>query len=104
MISIPDSLEDWRHFEAKYKEIVDPNAAFDDPVPPTEGYTLSNGQRTPYHAGHGDRGRGVFASRDIKKGELVEDEGMAEHPSQLVFPSGMAWREYIFALPRTMGE
>ena len=48
------------------------------------------------HTRHGERGRGLFASRDIKKGELIHD---GTH-SEIIFPSGMSWRKYIFALPR----
>ena len=48
------------------------------------------------HIRHGERGRGLFASRDIKKGELIHDGTQAE----VIFPSGMSWRKYIFALPR----
>ena len=49
------------------------------------------------HLRHGKRGRGLFASRNITKGEVVDD---VTH-SQLKFPSGHSWRKYIFALPRS---
>ena len=58
-----------------------------------------NGNPPPYYAGHGDRGRGLFASRDIKKGELVHDG----NKSDIQFPSdddGLAWRRLVFNLPR----
>ena len=58
-----------------------------------------NGNPPPYYAGHGERGRGLFASRDIKKGELVHDGSK----SDIQFPSdddGLAWRRLVFNLPR----
>ena len=32
------TLDDWSIFRQHYKDIVDPNASFDEAVPPTEGY------------------------------------------------------------------
>ena len=90
------SLEDWQLLQRKYKGVVR-NVIFDDPVPPTMGYTLGKEGPPPFHAGHstGRRGRGLFASRDIRKGELVHD---GRH-SDISFPDGMAWRRFIFSLP-----
>jgi len=91
------TLEDWQLFRKKYKEAVDPTATFDDPVPPTMGYSFGyEGGPPPFYAAHGDRGRGLFASRDIKKGELVHDGTT----SDIIFADGMAWRRYIFSLSR----
>ena len=42
----------------------------------------------PFYAAHGARGRGLFASRDIKIGELVHDGGK----SDIIFPHAMTWR------------
>lgn len=82
---------------------MDGTVAFNDPIPGTQGYTLTTeeaGDRgafpPPYYAKHGAIGRGLFATRDIREGELVHDGGL----SDVSFPSGMAWREYVFALPR----
>ena len=67
------TLEYWNYFKRKYREIVDEDAEFDDTVSPVDGYNFDNGKPPPYYAGHGERGRGLFASRDIKRGELVQD-------------------------------
>ena len=43
---------------------------FDDIVLPTDGYNFDgNGNPPPFYASPGDRGRGLFAVRDIKEGE-----------------------------------
>lgn len=80
------------------KLYVDEDLYFDDPVPPTEGYSHGKGGPPPYYAAHSadGRGRGLFASRDIKKGELIHDGG----PGDIIFPNGMSWRRLIFNLPR----
>ena len=81
----------------KYTNAVNATATFDDPVPPTLGYTLNKQGHQPYYAKYSKgKGRGLFASRDIKKGELVHDG----RRSDIIFPSAMAWRRYIFSLPR----
>jgi hypothetical protein len=85
------SLEDWEYLRNRYIEIVDKDAVFEDPVPPTEGYTFDENGPPPYYASHGKRGRDLFASRDIKQGELIQDGE---------FPGGEAWRLYVFSLPR----
>mmetsp|Transcript_26426 Transcript_26426/g.48625 ORF Transcript_26426/g.48625 Transcript_26426/m.48625 type:complete len:392 (+) Transcript_26426:53-1228(+) len=92
------SLEDWKLIRDTYKEFVDNIATtFDEPVPPTMGYTLGKEGPAPFYAALSDgRGRGLFASRDIKKGELVHDGNQ----SDFSFPDGMAWRRFIFSLPR----
>mmetsp|Transcript_22066 Transcript_22066/g.37846 ORF Transcript_22066/g.37846 Transcript_22066/m.37846 type:complete len:345 (+) Transcript_22066:229-1263(+) len=92
------SLEDWKYFRNVYKKFVDKTARFDDPVPPTMGYTLSKMLGpAPIYAAYSDKGgRGLFASRDIKKGELVLDGNQ----SDFSFPDAMAWRRFIFNLPR----
>ena len=93
------SMEDWNYMKDAYQKVV-PGAKFDDKVSPTEGYTINNenGEAAPYYAAHSldGRGRGLFASRDIKKGELVHDG----RKSDFIFPSAMAWRRYVFSLPR----
>jgi len=67
------TIEYWNYFKRKYREIVDEDAEFDETVSPVDGYNFHNGNPPPYYAGHGERGRGLFASRDIKQGELVQD-------------------------------
>lgn len=100
------TLEYWHVLQQKIKEHVDPTANFDDPVPPTEGYTLGllgkNEGPVPFYAAHSkdSRGRGVFASRDIKKGELVHD-GDDSH-SDVTFPDGMSFRRLVFNVSRTV--
>uniref|UniRef100_A0A7S2KC40 SET domain-containing protein n=1 Tax=Skeletonema marinoi TaxID=267567 RepID=A0A7S2KC40_9STRA len=42
------------------------------------------------------RRRGLFASRDMRKGEVVHDGT----DSDVVFPDAMAYRRFVFALPR----
>jgi len=88
--------EVWQHFRKMYIAIVNKNAVFNDPISPTLGYTLGRKGAPPFYPGHGIRGRGLFSSRDIRKGELIHDGTK----SDISFPSGMAWRDYIFALPR----
>jgi len=41
-------------------------------------------------------GRGLFASRDIKRGELAHWGAK----SDVMFPTANVWRQYIFSLPR----
>lgn len=90
------TLDDWDYLKSKYIEIVDMNAIFDDPVPPVDGYTFDENGPPPYYASHGVKGRGLFASRDIKKGEIIHDG----KKSDIEFPGGDAWRKFIFSLPR----
>ena len=96
------SLEDWVFFRKQYNEMADSTVDFDsDPVLPTDGYTLTEeGGPPPYYAAHSreGRGRGLFASRDIKEGELVHDGTKCD----LMFPNSMAWRRFVFSLPRRM--
>lgn len=93
------SLEQWRYMREKYCDVVDDSAAFSDTVPPTAGYALSDGTPPPYYAKFSPgRGRGIFASRDISKGELVHDG----ERSAVAFPDAAAWRRYTFALPPPM--
>lgn len=93
------TLEHWHLLRKQFKEFVDGNASFNDPIPPTEGYTLENSKRAPFYAKLSPgKGRGVFASRDIRKGELVHDGSN----SDVVFPDGNSFRRFLFSLPRTM--
>lgn len=91
------TMEDWQLFRDKYKEVVDNTISFDDTMLPTHGYSISEkGQPPPYYAKSGSRGRGLFASRDIKKGDFIHDGSKGD----VLFPTGMSWRKYIFSLPR----
>ncbi len=90
------TLKDWEYLRSKYIEIVDKHAVFDDPVPPTDGYSFDENGPPPYYASHGVRGRGLFASRDIKKGEIIHDG----ERSDIEFSGGETWRKFIFSLPR----
>ena len=90
--------QDWAIYKNMYKIMVDEHAIFDDSVPSTEGYTLNKIGPPPFYAALGTRGRGLFASRDIKKGELVHDGSS----NDLRFPNALAWRRYVFSLPRRM--
>lgn len=99
------SLEAWQFLRKRYVEVVDEKAAatFDDLVPPTLGYTLDRDTGDPipppFYAKFSEgKGRGLFASRDIYQGELVHD---GTH-SDVVFPDAMAFRRYLFSLPRDM--
>ena len=91
------TIEFWNRLREDYIKHVDPSYIFDELVPPTEGYNFDTlGNPPPYYAGHGHRGRGVFASRNIKRGELVHDGTK----SDIVFPDSMSWRRLLFNLPR----
>ncbi len=90
------TLQDWAIYNNMYKIMVDEQAIFDDLVPSTEGYTLNKIGPPPFFAALGTRGRGLFASRDIKKGELVHGGSN----NDLRFPNALAWRRCVFLLPR----
>ena len=92
------TMEYWHLLRETYLKHVDPDIIFDDVVLPTEGYNFANGRPPPYYAGHGERGRGIFASRDITKGELVHDGSK----SDFRFPDGVSWRRLVFNLPKQM--
>mmetsp|Transcript_35978 Transcript_35978/g.73402 ORF Transcript_35978/g.73402 Transcript_35978/m.73402 type:complete len:310 (-) Transcript_35978:68-997(-) len=96
--SIP-SLDQWLSMREQYNQHVDSNTSFSDPIPPLDGYTFKNNERPPFYAKLSPgKGRGIFASRDIQKGELVHDGSN----SDVVFPDGPSFRQYVFALPRPM--
>lgn len=89
--------EDWKVFQTAYINTVDSKATFNDPVPPGMGYTLIDQSPPPYYAKHSPgKGRGIFASRNIHKGELVHDGDK----SDVMFPTGLSWKRFIFSLPR----
>ena len=68
------TLEDWQLLQDEIKQHVDSSANFEDVIPPTQGYTLGNNKPTPFYAKFSDgKGRGLFATRDIKKGGMLYD-------------------------------
>ena len=91
------SMEYWQMVLDAYNKEVDSSYRFDPIVPPTEGYRFNEAGPPPYYAKlTKNKDRGVFASRDIQKGELVHDGTK----SDVVFPNAMAWRRFVLALPR----
>mmetsp|Transcript_26984 Transcript_26984/g.45775 ORF Transcript_26984/g.45775 Transcript_26984/m.45775 type:complete len:302 (-) Transcript_26984:162-1067(-) len=95
------TLDDWNLLRKAYTLIVDSTKTWNDPVPPTEGYSFEQGKAVPppYYAMQSEgKGRGLFASRDIKKGELVHNGEI----SDIVFPGydAIKWKEFVFSLPR----
>jgi hypothetical protein len=107
------SLDDWNLLRQTYTLIVDTTKTWNDPIPPTEGYTFQQQQKggkedkeeaaipPPYYAKQSEgKGRGLFASRDIQKGELVHDGEI----SDIIFPADDAikWKEFVFSLPRDL--
>mmetsp|Transcript_12002 Transcript_12002/g.18411 ORF Transcript_12002/g.18411 Transcript_12002/m.18411 type:complete len:331 (-) Transcript_12002:281-1273(-) len=95
---VPD-MEYWDTMLEVYNRVVDPTYKFDDEVPPTEGYRLNENGAQPYYAKLSpDKGRGLFASRDIQKGEIIHDG----NKSDIVFPDGLSWKRFMVALPRKM--
>ena len=93
------TMEDWETMLEAYNKVVDPTYKFDDEIPPTQGYRLNKDGAQPYYAKLSPgKGRGLFATRDIQKGEIVHDGAK----SDIVFTDGMSWRRFMFALPRKM--
>ncbi|KAL3782604.1 hypothetical protein ACHAW5_008461 [Stephanodiscus triporus] len=96
------TLEEWTFLKRQYKELVDDKPVIlESPVPPTEGYSFGPGEYSdtppPYYAGHTEgKGRGLFSSRPIKKGELVHDGPR----SNVKFPDAAAFRRLVVSLPR----
>lgn len=93
---MPD-MEYWNYYRDTYKRVVNNNIEFDS-VPPTEGYTMNEEGKQPYYAKLSPgKGRGLFASRDIKKGEMVHDGNASD-----VEMSANEWRKMALALPQKM--
>jgi len=93
------TVDDWYYLQDMIKEHVDSSVTFDDDVLPTEGYSLSNGEPTPFYAKHTEgKGRGLYATRDIKSGELVHDG--EDTNSDIVFPDALSFRRLLFNLPK----
>jgi len=94
------SLATWLFLRKQYSEFVDDKQSFDDPVPPTLGYSFDETNIIPpfYAKMHPQKGRGLYASRDIKKGEVVHYWS----DSDVIFPDTYAFRRYLFSLPKKM--
>jgi len=105
------SLAQWLFLRKQYKEFVDDTIVFDDPIPPTLGYSfgievLPPGDDNqplilppPFYAKlHSERGRGLYASRNIQRGEVVHH--WSGH--DVTFPDAYTFRHYIFSLPKRM--
>lgn len=94
------SLATWLFLRKQYTEFVDEKQSFDDPVPPTLGYSFDDQNIIPpfYAKMHPQKGRGLYASRDIKKGEIVHYWS----ESDVIFPDTYAFRRYLFSLPKKM--
>eukprot|EP00584_Thalassiosira_punctigera_P003877 CAMPEP_0172540112 /NCGR_PEP_ID=MMETSP1067-20121228/11183_1 /TAXON_ID=265564 ORGANISM="Thalassiosira punctigera, Strain Tpunct2005C2" /NCGR_SAMPLE_ID=MMETSP1067 /ASSEMBLY_ACC=CAM_ASM_000444 /LENGTH=330 /DNA_ID=CAMNT_0013325897 /DNA_START=16 /DNA_END=1008 /DNA_ORIENTATION=- len=95
------SAEEWELMRKTFTEVVDSAKEWDDPVPPTLGYSLEKGVPVPppyFPRASPGKGRGLFASRYIRKGEIVHD---GTH-SDVVFPDAVAWRRFVFSLPRDL--
>ena len=93
------TMEYWQTMLDLYNEVVDPTYTFDDVVPPTQGYRFYEDGPPPYYPKLSPgKGRGLFASRDITKGEIVHDGTK----SDVIFPNETSWKRFMFALPRTM--
>lgn len=92
------TLQEWQLMRDTYTRIVDNSKTWDDVVPPTLGYSLKPGIPVPppfYAKLTRDKGRGLFASRNIKKGAVVH---VGDH-NDVVFPDSTVWKEYVFSLP-----
>ena len=107
------TLNEWMVLHQQYRELVDsePLALLKSIVPPTLGYSHGSSSDSgsssvndidhdippPYYAGQSDgKGRGLFASRPIRKGELVQNGPQ----SSVIFPNATAFRRLIVNLPR----
>lgn len=98
------TLEEWMFLKKQYRELVNTQPLIlDSQVSPTEGFSHGTNVNAdtppPYFAGQSKgKGRGLFASRPIKKGELVHDGPR----SSVAFPDAMSFRRLIVNLPRTI--
>ena len=94
------SLAQWHFLRRQYKEFVDDSIVFDDPVPPTLGYSYDESHNPPPFYAKLDpiRGRGLYASRDIKRHEVVHH--WSGH--DVTFPDAYTFRQFAFSLPKRM--
>ncbi|KAK1734293.1 hypothetical protein QTG54_015060 [Skeletonema marinoi] len=94
------SLAQWLFLRKQYKEFVDDTISFDDPIPPTMGYSYDESHNTPpfYAKLDPERGRGLYASRNIKRLEVVHH--WSGH--DVTFPDAYAFRQFVYSLPKRM--
>jgi len=94
------SLAQWLFLRNRYKEFVDDTITFDDPIPPTMGYSYDESHNTPpfYTKLDPERGRGLYASRNIKRLEVVHH--WSGH--DVTFPDSYTFRQFVFSLPKRM--
>jgi len=91
--------EDWKILQKAYIQYLGKNIAnVDDTIPPTEGYNIGDDEHSnlpPYYAEFKNGRRGLFATRDIRAGELVNND----NKGAVQFPSSHTWRMLVFNLP-----
>lgn len=100
------TIDYWNELKDAYRKYVDVTIEFDESVSPVDGYNFDGeGNPQPYHSGHGERGRGLFASRDIKQGELVHDVscGIYEYEHMICTHDMHFSPTLISSLPYTTG-
>jgi hypothetical protein len=79
----------YQHMKNKYTELTG------HALPPT-----AHDNSTFYIASSDHAGRGVFASRNITKGEIIPFNSTC---SVVFFDDGLLWKKYVVSLPREMG-
>jgi len=62
------TINEWKVIKDAYLRYVDPNQVFVESDKPNNGYNFDINEEL-YYTAIGIRGRGLFASRDISKGE-----------------------------------
>ena len=91
--------EDWKILQKAYIQYLGKNIAnLDDTISPSEGYNIGDNEHSklpPYYAEFKNGRRGLYASRDIKQGELVNNDTKGA----VQFPSSHTWRMLVFNLP-----
>ncbi len=94
------SLAQWLFLRQQYKKYVDDTIIFDDPVPPTLGYSYDDSHNPPPFYARLDpiKGRGLYASRDIQRLEVVHH--WSGH--DVTFPDAYSFRQFVFSLPKRM--
>ena len=89
------TINEWKVIKDAYLRYVDPHQVFIESAKPNNGYNFDIHEEL-YYMAIGIRGRGLFASRDISKGELLHNG----QKTDLIFPNAMGFRQLIFNLPR----
>ena len=89
------TINEWKVIKDAYLRYVDEDQVFIESDKANNGYNFDINDEI-YYAASGIRGRGLFASRDISKGELLHNGQRTD----LIFPNAMAFRQLVFNLPR----